>query len=348
MSLIQEPIFTQAEYTFPAPVNSSPGTSDGSNYLPFGDFIPNLALYPLPDGAAHPGILILPGGGYAFTSNREGEIVAEAFNALGFHTFVLTYTVNPLQNTPLKLQPLKDASRAVRYLRKNAERFHLIPDRLAILGFSAGAHLAGSLLVHSDSEALAEAGDYNDFSNLPDAGILCYPVITSGEHAHRGSFDNLLGTNASDEELAYMSLENHVTEATPPIFLWHTLTDESVPVENSFLMEAALRRTGVRHEMHLFNRGGHGLSLANDAWLHCGRKGDYTYEPFFKAVESALSSGTPLPPPYEHLPSAVKTIDDFKELYFAGSEMIRSRQRTYPEIAVWPTLAAKFLNSLEE
>lgn len=155
--------------------------------------------------------------------------------------------------------------RAVRHIRGNAAELRVQGGRIACCGFSAGAHLVGSLAVHyGDSELLEEP--CQEVSNRPDAVLLCYPVITSGEKAHRDSFNLLFGENASEEQLAWASLEKHVTKDTPPAFLWQTLTDELVPVENSILYVKACRAAGVPCELHLFMEGGHGMSLANEDW----------------------------------------------------------------------------------
>lgn len=143
-------------------------------------FVPNLMSYLHEDREeTRACVLVVPGGGYAVVSPTEGEIVAKRFYEKGYQTFVLTYTTNLLGNEPLRLQPLQDVSRAVRYLRKHAEQFGIDAKKLVLCGFSAGAHLCGSLCVHYGD--VDDQGTYEDVSNRPDAAILSYPVITSGE-----------------------------------------------------------------------------------------------------------------------------------------------------------------------
>jgi len=169
------------------------------------------------DGKIRSAMLVVPGGGYAVVSPTEGEIVAKRFFEEGYQAFVLTYTTNMFQIAPLGKQPLEDISRAVRYIRSHAEELHVQGDRIVCCGFSAGAHLVGSLAVHYQDSDLKEEST-QEISNRPDAILLCYPVITSGEKAHRGSFEALLGKEAEEDMLAWASLEKHVTVDTPPHF----------------------------------------------------------------------------------------------------------------------------------
>ena len=208
-----------------------------------------------------PLILVCPGGAYAFTSDREAEPIALAFLAMGYHAAVLRYSVAPVRY-PVALQEL---AKSMAYIRTNAAEWHIRPDRIFVLGCSAGGHLVANLGVQwNDADVMAPAGIDRDHLEIvrPDGLILCYPVITSGRFAHAGSFENLLGERR--ESMADMlSLEKRVTPSVPPVFLWHTFTDQSVPVENSLLMAAALRRAGVSTELHVYAHGVHGLALAN-------------------------------------------------------------------------------------
>jgi len=207
-----------------------------------------------------PAVLVLPGGGYAFTSPREAEPIALQFNEAGYHAFVLDYSVAPAKHP----QPLLDASRAMCIIRENAEEWGIYPDKIAVCGFSAGGHLAASLGVHWDKKYLGNVEGIEIGKNRPDALILCYPVITSGRYAHRGSFKNLLGENPDSDLLYEMSLEHHVSEKTPPAFIWHTFADAGVPVENSLLFAQALREKNIPFELHIYPEGVHGLSLATE------------------------------------------------------------------------------------
>jgi len=207
-----------------------------------------------------PAVLICPGGGYGFVSDREKEPVAIRFLAEGFNVFTLKYDTAPLAR---HLQPLLDVSRAMWIIRENADKWNVSPDKIAVCGFSAGGHLAASLGVFWYEDCIAVPTGMQAGINRPNALILCYPVISSGGHAHRGSFENLLGTEGSAEMLDMMSLEKRVNENTPPAFIWHTFDDNTVPVENSLLFAGALREKGIPFDLHIFNSGVHGLSLCN-------------------------------------------------------------------------------------
>lgn len=206
---------------------------------------------------ARPAIVICPGGGYRMVSDREAEQVAMQFMAKGYHAFILKYSVTPAQY-PTQLVEL---AAAMKIIRDNAEEWNVNPDKVSVIGFSAGGHLAGSLAVHWNKEVIREQLNVENDYIKPNAVVLSYPVITSGEFAHRGSFDNLIGENEALLEL--MSLEKQVGEHVPPVFLWHTVTDQAVPVENTILMGMALRKNNIPFEMHIYDKGVHGLSLAN-------------------------------------------------------------------------------------
>lgn len=222
------------------------------------DFRPTLDTYVLEGTRQRGAVLICPGGGYEFTSPREAEPIALQFNAAGFHAFVVYYSVAP-QRHP---QPLLDVSRAMVILRENAAPWNIDAAKIAVCGFSAGGHLAASLGVHWSQAYLQNHAGMVPGMNRPAALILCYPVITAGRFAHRGSFDNLLGPQASPELRDEMSLERQVNSGTPPAFIWHTYDDALVPVENSLLFANALREQGVPFELHIYPAGPHGLSLA--------------------------------------------------------------------------------------
>lgn len=213
----------------------------------------------LPDRRVRPSVVICPGGGYEFLSAREADPPAFVYLSKGYNVFVLNYTVRRPGEPPLGLQPLSQLSAAVMEVRRHAQEWNCAPDKIAVCGFSAGGHLAASLGTLWDSPELKAVQDTFDGLNRPDGMILCYPVITAGELAHRGSIRALAG---DDQALAaFFSLENRVTEKAPPAFLWHTVTDDGVPVENTLLMTAALHRAGVPVECHLYEQGSHGLSL---------------------------------------------------------------------------------------
>lgn len=221
-------------------------------------FVPTMSTYVLDGGRKRGAVLICPGGGYGYTSPREAEPVALAFNAAGYHAFVLDYSVAPRRH-PL---PLLDLSRALCILRERADEWNIRPDGIAVCGFSAGGHLAASLGLFWDKPVSLGAPGIEKGKNRPDALILCYPVITSGPFAHRFSFENLLGKSPSPELLCEVSLEFQVGASTPPVFLWHTFDDAGVPLENSLFFASALREKGVPFEFHVYPEGVHGLSLA--------------------------------------------------------------------------------------
>lgn len=200
-----------------------------------------------------PAIVICPGGGYEYTSVREAEPIALRFVALGLAAFVLEYSCSPAVY-PVALQEL---AATVAAIRKKAGEWPIDTGKIAVCGFSAGAHLAASLGCLWNT---TDAGQ-QDRNARPDAMILSYPVITSGEFRHDGSFRALLGTEY-EKRLSEFSLENRVTEQTPPAFIWHTHDDDIVPVENSILFALALRQKGVPFELHVYQPGGHGLATA--------------------------------------------------------------------------------------
>ena len=196
--------------------------------------------------------LIFPGGAYAWRSDREAEPVALRMLSLGIQAAVVRYSVAPVRYP----KALEEAAEAVAYARAHVEEWCCDPHRIAVMGFSAGGHAAAHIGLKWHQMAQGKAC-------RPDAMILSYPVITSGEYAHRASIENLLG-NDYEALKGEVSLERFVRGDTPPVFLWHTREDGSVPVENSLLLAEALCRQGVAFELHVWHRGGHGLSLASD------------------------------------------------------------------------------------
>lgn len=208
-----------------------------------------------------PVILMCPGGGYEMTSDREAEPMAMQFLAMGYHVAILRYSVCPVRYPAALLQ----VAESVLYLKEHADEYHIDPEKIVVQGCSAGGHLAANYGIAWNSPFLTKfMGMENDPERLCVAGLLlCYPVITSGEKAHEESFRNLLGEQY-EEKKEELSLENQVTPDTPPTFLWHTATDETVPVENSLYFFQACLQQGVSAELHIYPVGGHGLSLANE------------------------------------------------------------------------------------
>lgn len=211
-----------------------------------------------------PLILICPGGGYEFLSDREGESIAFQFNSFGYHAAIINYSIKDA-TYPTQLL---EVSAAVKYFKDNAKEFDIDPDRIAIYGASAGAHAAANYATGYFRSEVTDILKVSSTELRPAGMILAYPVVTSGEFAHRGSFDNLLGDKKNDKEmLEYVSIENRITVETPPAFIWHTFPDDCVPVQNSLLLAEAMKKENVPFELHIFPSGGHGLGLATDVTL---------------------------------------------------------------------------------
>lgn len=211
-----------------------------------------------------PSVLVIPGGGYEMTSDREAEPIAMQFLAAGYNAFVLRYSVKP-SVFPVALL---EAAEAMKRIRDHAAEWHVDADAIAVIGFSAGGHLAANLATSAGDDVIAAHGYDPDYVR-PNGLMLSYPVITSGPLAHRGSFDALLGEKKDDQEaLDAVSIEKHIDDKTPPVFVWHTLPDGCVPCENTLMLIDACKKAGVSIEAHLFPEGCHGLALGNaeTAW----------------------------------------------------------------------------------
>lgn len=209
-------------------------------------------------------ILICPGGGYHGVSPREAEPIALAFAAKGYNAFVLWYRVG--SEGDVYPRQLVDASRAILHIRENAEKYGIIKDKVSVLGFSAGGHLAGSLATMYDDPELLEILGASPSDIRPDAAVLCYPVITAYEPTHKGSFKNLLGKEfeqLTDAEREKFSIEKRVNLNTPPMFIWHTAQDKSVPAVGSLRLTEKLIELGIPVTTRIYPYGGHGLSLGN-------------------------------------------------------------------------------------
>jgi len=218
---------------------------------------PILESYVLEGKTPRGAVVVCPGGGYMATSPREGEPVAVQFLAAGYHAFVLHYRVHPDTHPA----PLADLSKTLGYIRAHAGEWSVDPDRIAVCGFSAGGHLAASLGAHWNEDYLCEAASIDKGANRPDAMILCY-AATSPETLRRDEiFEKILGSN-NRELLDYMACDRYVGAHTPPAFIWHTYSDELVPVENATVFAEAMRRAGRPFELHVYPDGQHGLSLA--------------------------------------------------------------------------------------
>jgi acetyl esterase/lipase len=222
---------------------------------------PALTIY-MPPNTAGPmtAVIIAPGGSYARLSmNNEGRAPANYLNALGIAAFVLRYRLGPQYHHPIELG---DAQRAIRTVRARASEWHIAPDRIGMMGFSAGGHLASSASTHFDAGKADAADPIDRVSSRPDFAILGYPVITFVESwTHQGSKTNLLGDGPDPALARSLSSDTQVTASTPPAFIYHTNADTAVPAENAVTYYLALRKAGVPAEMHIFKDGPHGTGL---------------------------------------------------------------------------------------
>jgi acetyl esterase/lipase len=210
-----------------------------------------------------PAVVLCPGGGYVqLAMNHEGRQVANYLNSLGIAAFVLRYRLGPRYHHPIELG---DAQRAIRTLRSHASDWRLDPSRIGIMGFSAGGHLAMTAATHFQAGPATTADAVDRVSSRPDFVVLGYPVISMTERwTHQGSKTSLLGSTPDPALARSLSGEQAVTKDTPPTFIFHTNADTAVPAENSVYYYLALRRMGVPAELHIFERGPHGVGLAND------------------------------------------------------------------------------------
>ena len=215
-----------------------------------------------PAKAVGTGVVVCPGGGYgALAMDHEGKQIAEYLNGLGISAFVLKYRLGPRYHHPA---PLHDAQRAIRTVRSRAKEFGVAPNRVGIWGFSAGGHLAATAATHFDAGNASATDAVDGMSSRPDFAVLAYPVITltAEQYVHKGSRRNLLGDTPDGALTELLSNEKQVTKNTPPTFLFHTNEDTGVPPENSVLFYLALRKAGVPAEMHIYEKGRHGVGLA--------------------------------------------------------------------------------------
>lgn len=248
----------QTNMTFPLWPEGAPGALGTA-----AKDIPTLTVFlPAPEKATGAAIVICPGGGYGHLADHEGSHYARWLNEQGIAGFVLKYRLGTSgYRHPAMLQ---DAARAVRTVRARTEEWKLDTKRVGIIGSSAGGHLASTLLTHWDAGNTNASDAVEQQSSRPDLAVLCYPVVTlTDPFTHKGSRANLLGTNPPPELVQELSAELQVAKNSPPCFIWSTEEDKTVPVENSLQLAAALRRAGVRFDLHIYERGGHGIGLGN-------------------------------------------------------------------------------------
>lgn len=223
--------------------------------------IPSITRFDPPAGkATGAAIVVCPGGGYGFLASHEGPDTAEWLAKQGVTAFVLKYRLGPKYHHPVELG---DAQRAIRTVRAHAAEWKLDPNKIGIMGFSAGGHLASTAATHFDSGDPNAPDPIDRVSCRPDVAILCYPVISlMPPYGHMGSRDNLLGPNPPQQTVDLLCNDKQVTSKTPPTFLFHTTDDGGVPVENSLLFAMACRKAGVPVEIHSYEHGPHGVGLA--------------------------------------------------------------------------------------
>lgn len=247
----------QAAESFPLWEKGAPGALGKTD-----KDIPTLTIFKPAEGSASGAAMIIcPGGGYGGLAQHEGKDYAEWLAKNGVTAFVLKYRLGSAGYRHPRM--LEDAARAVRTVRSRAGEWKIDQARIGIMGSSAGGHLASTLLTHFDGGDQTAEDPIEKESSRPDLGILCYPVITLGEKTHQGSKRNLLGENPSEDLVKLLSNELQVTKETPPVFLWHTAEDTAVVPDNSMLFAAALQKNGVPYELHIYEKGRHGIGLAN-------------------------------------------------------------------------------------
>jgi acetyl esterase/lipase len=232
-----------------------PGLSSASPH-----FNPTLKPFLLDQDSKSPVMIVIPGGGYHIKAPHEADPVARWLNAIGISAFVLDYRVFPYRHP----YPMLDGLRAVRVVRAHASDFNINRDRIGVLGFSAGGHLAATISTHWDVGNMDSHDPIETVSSRPDAQILCYPVITFCEDRHIGSMEALIGDSPTDELRQSLSAELQVNDQTPPAFMFHTANDQGVPVENSLKYAKALGKNDVPFDLHIFMDGPHGVGLAPD------------------------------------------------------------------------------------
>jgi acetyl esterase/lipase len=224
--------------------------------------IPTLTVFKPAEGTATGAAMVIcPGGGYGGLAQHEGKDYAEWLAKHGVTGFVLKYRLGSGGYKHPRM--LEDAARAVRLVRARAGEWQIDVKRVGIMGSSAGGHLASTLLTHFDAGDANASDSIDRQSSRPDLGILCYAVISMGEYTHGGSKKNLLGEHPSEDLVKLLSNELQVTTNTPPTFLWHTMEDTAVPAQNSMLYAMALQKNKVPYELHIYEKGRHGIGLAN-------------------------------------------------------------------------------------
>ena len=222
-----------------------------------------------------PAVIVCPGGGYGKLSPREAEPIVSYFFGKGMNCYLLHYSI---EENAKDHAPLIQAALAIKTVRERAETDNTNPQKIYILGFSAGGHLAASAGVFWNLPVVRDAVGVTDGTspegiNRPDGMILCYPVITMGEFTHKGTAQRVSGHEIlTEEDVLHFSIEKNVDATTPPAFIWHTFTDATVPVQNAIMLTAALAEAKVPFECHIFPEGPHGLALCNEETSECTQR----------------------------------------------------------------------------
>jgi len=254
--VVSLPAIAQTEPVFPLwPAGSVPGALGNT-----ADDNPTLTVF-LPETGKATGaaMVICPGGGYGGLAQHEGRDYALYLRREGIACFVLKYRLGSHgYRHPIMLG---DAARAVRLVRHRGPEWAVDAERIGIMGSSAGGHLAATLITHFDAGAANAPDPVDRQSSRPALGVLCYPVITLGSFTHQGSKDNLLGPSPPAALVADLSNEKQIKPGGPPVFLWHTYEDQAVPVENALLFAQGMRAAGVPFDLHIYERGRHGIGL---------------------------------------------------------------------------------------
>lgn len=246
----------KAELLWPEGAPGAKGTADNDK--------PNVTVYLPEEGKANAtAVVVFPGGGYGHLAmGHEGKDIAEWYNKLGVTAFVLKYRHNGAGGYQHPI-PMQDAQRAIRLVRSRAAEWKIDPQKIGVMGFSAGGHLASTVGTHFDKGDASAKDPIDQVGCRPDFLILCYPVVSlTTSYTHQGSKTNLLGKEPDEKLVQSLSNETQVTAETPPTFLFHTNADTGVPAENSVLFYLALRKAKVPAELHIYQNGAHGVGLA--------------------------------------------------------------------------------------
>ena len=233
--------------------------------------------YIINDGKSHPCMVIVPGGGYTHRAEHEGEPIAKWLNNRGINAFVVDYRVEPYSYPA----PVVDIKRGIKYRRFYSKKFNILPDKIGVMGFSAGAHATCLAVEYYDENEYTPTDEIDKVSSRPNACVLCYPVITmNDEFCHTGSKERISANNPALYEK--LSCEKNVRDDMPPVFMWHTFEDMSVPVRNSLEMSLALKNKSIPFELHIYPSGRHGLGIVKCADVEGTNKWTDAFENWLK------------------------------------------------------------------